>query len=355
MLGKISKRVVCLMAAGVMLGCGLAEAGTIPTSSVPLHTYAMKTVYCYASPGGARSGYIDPGDYVIITKVRGDGWVYGSYPVKNKRVSRWFKASDLLADRNANYTRYSPTAKTNVYKDSTYKTAIGWVNNNEEIIVVGGQGDSRQILYKTSRGEYKMGWVPYWDCWNTDQVPGRKTTTSTTIVKPTPTPSVTNQQANWDAMVGKRISVNLNNAAYNKPTNPFNKSYVSKKTHVYHKTNCTWYGFGRFAEVNGQHLGWRENWGWNGVKNGPEYWVEQARKVGYATGTEPRSKCVGVRETGETPHIVFVEHVSGNWVYITEVNTGSDSNTTKNDYIVQKYSIADLKNKKGVRKFIYPV
>ena len=44
------------MFAGVMLGVAVAEAGTIPTSSVPLYTYATKKIYCYNSPGGAQKG-----------------------------------------------------------------------------------------------------------------------------------------------------------------------------------------------------------------------------------------------------------------------------------------------------------
>jgi len=160
MLSNVSKKLACLMFAGVMLGVTVAEAGTIPTNNVPLYTYATKKIYCYNSPGGAQKGYIDPGDDITITKVQSNGWVYGNYPTARGRVSRWFKASDLLADRAANYTRYAPKATTTVYRDNSYRSSIGSVNNYEALTVVGGIGNSRQIIYKLSNGKgYKMGWI----------------------------------------------------------------------------------------------------------------------------------------------------------------------------------------------------
>ena len=180
MLSNVSKKLACLMFAGVMLGVAVAEAGTIPTNNVPLYTYATKKIYCYNSPGGVQKGYIDPGDDITITKVQSNGWVYGNYPTSKGRVSRWFKASDLLADRNANYTRYAPKATTTVYRDSSHRSSMGSVNNNETITVVGGSGNSRQIIYKLSNGKgYKMGWFPYWDAWTYEQAFGAKPSPST--------------------------------------------------------------------------------------------------------------------------------------------------------------------------------
>ena len=183
MLSNVSKKLACLMFAGAMLGVAVAEAGTIPTNNVPLYTYATKKIYCYNSPGGAQKGYIDPGDDITITKVQSNGWVYGNYPTSKGRVSRWFKASDLLADRAANYTRYAPTATTNVYRNSSHKTTMGSVNKNEALTVVGGSGNSRQVIYKLSNGTgYKMGWLPASNCWTTNQLPGRKSTNTTSAL-----------------------------------------------------------------------------------------------------------------------------------------------------------------------------
>lgn len=196
MLSTVSKKLSCLILAGVMLGTVTVEAGSIPTNNVPLYTYAMKKVYCYKTAGGVQKGWIDPGDYVIVTKIQSNGWAYGTYPTPSGRVPRWFKINDLVADRNANYTRYSPTAKTNVYRESSHRNAMGWVNNNEVITVVGGSGNSRQIIYKVDgNGGYKMGWVPYWDCWTASQVAGRKTTQTVTY----------NNTANVENVVKNRI------------------------------------------------------------------------------------------------------------------------------------------------------
>ena len=183
MLSNVSKKLACLMFAGVMLGVAVAEAGNIPTNNVPLYTYATKKIYCYNSPGGAQKGYIDPGDDITITKVQSNGWVYGNYPTSKGRVSRWVKATDLLADRAANYTRYAPTATTYVYKNSSHKTTMGSVNKNEALTVVGGSGNSRQVIYKLSNGTgYKMGWLPSSNCWTANQLPKKQTVVATNAV-----------------------------------------------------------------------------------------------------------------------------------------------------------------------------
>ena len=148
----------------------------------------------------------------------------------------------------------------------------------------------------------------------------------------------------WESMVGKKISINLNSEYY-KPQvngkNPFKKSYTDKG--IYHATNCTWYAIGRFAEVNGQ---------WLGVTGGPGSWANQAKAKGFNIGTTPRSKCVGAT----SKHVYFVEFVNGNDIYITEVNVGGDSNTTRYDYIVRKRSVSELNSSSLYKnsQFIYP-
>lgn len=158
---KMMKAAVCGLALVASLGLGMiAEAGSIPTNRVPLHTYAVRKVTCYVSPGGAAKGWIDPGDYVIVTQIRGDGWAYGSYPVKNGRTSRWFKANDLVNNVGfANQERKSPQEKVAVYRESSYRNSLGSIWGQEPITVVSNAGDSRQIIYKISGG-YKMGWIP---------------------------------------------------------------------------------------------------------------------------------------------------------------------------------------------------
>lgn len=166
------KKLLNAMALGLALVVGVgAEAGSIPTNRVPLQTYAIKHVDCYLQPNGTQKGYIDPGDYVIVTQIRSDGWAYGSYPVGRGRTRRWFRANDLVSNVGfANQDRYSPKANTTVYRNPNYSQSMGSFNNNEAIVVVSDSGQSRQVIYKLSNGNgYKMGWVPYWDCWSAEQ------------------------------------------------------------------------------------------------------------------------------------------------------------------------------------------
>lgn len=177
---KMMKAAVCGLALVASLGLGMiAEAGSIPANKLPLHTYAIRKITCYVSPGGAAKGWIDPGDYVIVTQIR-SGWAYGSYPVKNGRIFRWFKADDLINNaRFSNQERFSPKNNTYVYKDPSHRTNIGSFWGNEPITVVSDSGNSRQVIYKISGG-YKMGWVPYWDCWTQAQAFGSGATTGLT-------------------------------------------------------------------------------------------------------------------------------------------------------------------------------
>lgn len=151
---------------GMALSAGcVAQAGSIPSYMVPLKTYAVRYMDCYLTPGGEPKGYIDAGDYVIVEKIE-NGWAYGSYPVGNKRISRWFKADDLVNNVSfVNQERTSPQQNTNTYKTAGYDSVFGSFNNYEPIVVVSDSGEFRQVIYKLNNGGYKMAWVPYWDCW----------------------------------------------------------------------------------------------------------------------------------------------------------------------------------------------
>lgn len=160
-----------LLALGLALALGVvAEAGSIPADRVPLQTYAVKKMNCYLQPNGVQKGWIDPGDYVVVTQIRSDGWAYGSYPVGNGRVSRWFRADDLVNNIGfANQERYSPKANTNTYTSPDHSRKFGSFNDNETLLVVSESGESRQFIYKLNNGGYKMAWAPYWDCWDARQ------------------------------------------------------------------------------------------------------------------------------------------------------------------------------------------
>lgn len=160
------KKVLSALVLGMALSAGcVAQAGSIPSYMVPLKTYAVRYMDCYLTPGGEPKGYIDAGDYVIVEKIE-NGWAYGSYPVGSKRISRWFKADDLVNNvAFINQDRTSPQQTTNTYKTAGYDSVFGSFNNYEPIVVVSDSGEFRQVIYKLSNGGYKMAWVPYWDCW----------------------------------------------------------------------------------------------------------------------------------------------------------------------------------------------
>ena len=171
-----------LLALGLALALGVvAEAGSIPADRVPLQTYAVKKMNCYLQPNGVQKGWIDPGDYVVVTQIRSDGWAYGSYPVGNGRVSRWFRADDLVNNIGfANQERYSPKANTYTYTNPYHNKQFGSFNDNEPILVVSDSGQSRQFIYKLNSGGYKMAWAPYWDCWDARQA-GKQQVNNNTI------------------------------------------------------------------------------------------------------------------------------------------------------------------------------
>lgn len=160
------KKALSAFVLGMALSAGCAvQAGSIPSYMVPLKAYAVRYMECYPTPGGEPKGYIDAGDYVIVEKIE-NGWAYGSYPVGNKRISRWFKADDLVNNvAFINQDRTSPQQTTNTYKTAGYDSVFGSFNNYEPIVVVSDSGEFRQVIYKLSSGGYKMAWVPYWDCW----------------------------------------------------------------------------------------------------------------------------------------------------------------------------------------------
>ncbi len=163
-MGKIRlKKLLCTgLLGGSMLMGGMVEAGVI-TDRLPLTCYADHKVITYNSPGAKSAGYISANvDLIQITQVRGDGWCYGSYPgAGGRRVSRWFKITDVCAD--AGYTNRSVNVrgKQTVYRTRSGGATLGSVSNNEGVIVVADNGSRAQIVYRLDNGKgYKLGWIP---------------------------------------------------------------------------------------------------------------------------------------------------------------------------------------------------
>jgi len=173
---------------GSMLLVGsIAEAGVV-TDRLPLTCYADHKVITYNSPGAKSAGYISANvDLIQITQVRGDGWCYGSYPgAGGRRVSRWFKITDVCAD--AGYTNRAANVKgrQTVYRTRSGGATIGSVSNNEGVIVVADNGSRAQIVYRLDNGTgYKLGWVP------------------SMAVPPHPSPQVLKGDVNGDGKIDK--------------------------------------------------------------------------------------------------------------------------------------------------------
>lgn len=228
------KNMLSVMALSMALIVGVsAEAGSIPTNKVPLKTYAIKKVNCYLQPNGTQKGWIDPGDYVIVTQIRSDGWAYGSYPVGRNRASRWFRANDLVNNVGfTNQERYSPKANTATYTNPSYNKTFGSFNDNEPITVVSDSGQSRQIIYKLNSGGYKMAWVPYWDCWSAEQA-GKI--------------SSSNNNISYGVISGINAAGNMNISSIQNKINSMynNKSYSS------YRSNCFMFANSVFKELFG--------------------------------------------------------------------------------------------------------
>lgn len=172
---RVWKKLLCagILGGSLMIG-NMTEAGVV-TDRLPLNCYADHKIITYNSPGAKSAGYISANvDLIQITQVRGDGWCYGSYPgAGGRRVSRWFKITDVCAD--AGYTNRSANVrgKQTVYRTRNGGATIGSVSNNEGVIVVADNGNRAQIVYRLDNGTgYKLGWIP-----------------SSSVVSSTPTPT----------------------------------------------------------------------------------------------------------------------------------------------------------------------
>ena len=355
---------------------GIAEAGIV-TDRFPFWCYVDHQVDTYEQPNGRRVGYISADvDLVRVTNFRSDGWFYGDYPISGgRRVSRWFKISEICADLGYSNRGTNVKGAQRVFRTKSSSETIGSVSNNESVIVLADNGNRAQIIYRLDNGTgYKIGWVPSSSVGggggNSTNIKGdanndgKVDETDINLIKAyivgnvgdsainknnadvngdgqinildmsavlsisknnqnTNVSQISNE--NWENKIGQKLA-NENSTHYTKPTNPFPKSYTSKRDGSYHPTNCTWYAWGRMREVTGKSLSVRGNAGdWHNSTN----WDSNLT-----------SKCVAERTTKNGGHVVFVEYVDNDKgrVYYTECNWNNQ------DYKVQVANINTFKS-----------
>ena len=151
------KKVICAGLVGVsVLTANYAEAG-VP-NKFPLQCYASKQVTTYNSINGSRWGYISANaDLIQITQINGD-WAYGSYPTSKRRISRWFRLSDIVPNLNFSHYETGMYRASKAYRTESSGTVLGTVYVNDTVTVVYRGSSRSQVIYPVSGG-YKMGWV----------------------------------------------------------------------------------------------------------------------------------------------------------------------------------------------------
>lgn len=208
--------------------------------------------------------------------------------------------------------------------------------NSASLLLRNGPGSGYGIKARMPRGSVvtvysiQNGWAEV----SYNGIRGYASSSYLTKKSNTPT-NLNNNSSDWNSLVGKRpSSLNLNNSCYRPQSgyNPFKKAYTDSNG-KYHSSNCTWYAYGRFQEVNGQRLG---------VTGSPSKWLSQASNNGFNVGTVAKSKSIAVTDR----HVMFVEYVENGYVYYTDANAG-------NDFVVKRKTIADFRKKWAVRGYIY--
>ena len=177
------------------------EAGVV-TDRLPFQCYVDHQVNTYNQPGSSqRAGWISANvDLIRVTYVRADGWAYGDYPgAGGKRVSRWFRITDICADPGYSNRSANVRGSQRVFRTRGSGDTIGSVSNNESVIVLADNGNRAQILYRLDNGTgYKIGWVP---------------SSAVSSVKPNPTPGLKGD-VNGDGKVDNRDVELLKNYLY---------------------------------------------------------------------------------------------------------------------------------------------
>lgn len=251
-------------------------------------------------------------------------WPYNASPAQQWMLTKT-QQSVIRPATNNTFQQYNKTAQrqTKAYATSSLDSVYGneWVDKGDVVTVLEETSNAYKVRYPVRNG-YKERWV------------------NKNIFTVESVSSNTNNNINWDSKVGQQLA-NTNGEKYKSGINPFKKSY-REDNGKYHETNCTWYAWGRFAEVNGQLLPCRSD---------GKTWYNSAKAKGWPVGTSIRANSVAVtgrkNSQGKVKnHVLFIEAVVNNYVYYTDANAGKD-------FILQKNTISDFENSWGIVGYIY--
>ena len=195
-----------------------------------------------------------------------------------------------------------------VMPDLQARSGNEWVDVGDDVAVLREEGNAYLVRYPV-RGGTKTRWV------NKNEIFSGSS--------PTPAPSPTpTSSGNWDSKVGQQLA-NIDSDSYTS-ANPFYPRY---------KRQCTWYAWGRMREVTGKSITFKP-----GARSYAKAWTTNTSNC---SPCNLQSQCIAVRDFGGGGygHVVFVEHVSTNYVYYTDDNANASTNLK-----VRKKTISEFKD-----------
>ena len=108
------------------------------------------------------TSYIDgTTDLCTVNTVYANGWVSVTYPITGGTKTAYCKLSDFISDKEAVAAPYQAAvgSTTTMYRRSDLGTSLGSVTTSGEIWVVAETDTAVQIMYKTTTGNWLLGWI----------------------------------------------------------------------------------------------------------------------------------------------------------------------------------------------------
>ena len=126
-----------------------------------LSTGRVTTYQGFGIPFSTTS-YIDgTTDLCTVNTIYANGWVSVTYPITGGTKTAYCKLSDFISDKEAVAAPYQATVSqtTTMYRRSDLGTSVGTATTTGEIWVVAMTDTAVQIMYKSTTGNWLLGWV----------------------------------------------------------------------------------------------------------------------------------------------------------------------------------------------------